>query len=200
MQSLFLTGACAAALSGCAPVAASADEADAQAIAPTLFGGSNKRGHTLVKVDLVTAQEVLRLAELQSIRMELATLARWPPRGAGLLWRQPRWTFSAPVICEKVASYDWVRNARPHGIVLAREWRIYVTAEAGRKSSRLPPCPPTPYLRRSAMPPARKGSHNLAVSPDARTAWTTDLGSRTVTRVDLVTRRAPLSVTVGDGA
>ena len=38
----------------------------------------------------------------------------------------------------------------------------------------------------------------LAVSPDARTAWTTDLGSRTVTRLDLVTRRAPLSVTVGE--
>lgn len=38
----------------------------------------------------------------------------------------------------------------------------------------------------------------LAVSPDARTAWTTDLGSRTVTRIDLITRRAPLSVTVGE--
>jgi YVTN family beta-propeller protein len=38
----------------------------------------------------------------------------------------------------------------------------------------------------------------LAVSRDARTAWTTDLGSRTVTRIDLRTRRAPLSVTVGE--
>ena len=38
----------------------------------------------------------------------------------------------------------------------------------------------------------------LAVSPDARQAWTTDLGSKTVTRIDLVTRRAPLSVTVGE--
>jgi YVTN family beta-propeller protein len=44
----------------------------------------------------------------------------------------------------------------------------------------------------------KDGSHMLAVSPDARTAWTTDLGSRTVTRVDLRTRRAPLSVTVGE--
>jgi YVTN family beta-propeller protein len=38
----------------------------------------------------------------------------------------------------------------------------------------------------------------LAVSADAKTAWTTDLGSRTVTRIDLVTRRAPFSVTVGE--
>jgi YVTN family beta-propeller protein len=40
------------------------------------------------------------------------------------------------------------------------------------------------------------GSHMLAVSPDGRQAWTTDLGSKTVTRVDLVTR-TPLSVEVG---
>ena len=44
----------------------------------------------------------------------------------------------------------------------------------------------------------KQGSHMLAVSPDARHAWTTDLGSKTVTLVDLMTRRAPLSVEVGE--
>ena len=43
----------------------------------------------------------------------------------------------------------------------------------------------------------KQGSHMLAVSPDGRHAWTTDLGSKTVTLVDLVTRRAPRSVGVG---
>ena len=38
----------------------------------------------------------------------------------------------------------------------------------------------------------------LTVAPDGKTAWSADLGSKTITRVDLVTRRAPLSVTVGD--
>ena len=43
----------------------------------------------------------------------------------------------------------------------------------------------------------QEGSHMLAISPDARHAWTVDLGSGTVTLVDLLTRRAPLSVAVG---
>jgi YVTN family beta-propeller protein len=38
----------------------------------------------------------------------------------------------------------------------------------------------------------------VVVSPDARHAWTTDLGSKTVTLVDMLTRRAPQSVTVGE--
>ena len=37
----------------------------------------------------------------------------------------------------------------------------------------------------------------LAVSPDGNHAWTTDLGSKTVTLVDLKTRRAPQSVEIG---
>ena len=37
----------------------------------------------------------------------------------------------------------------------------------------------------------------LVVAPDGRHAWTTDLGSKTVTRVDLLTRRAPPSIEVG---
>ncbi|MGE5952697.1 MAG: YncE family protein [Qipengyuania vulgaris] len=38
----------------------------------------------------------------------------------------------------------------------------------------------------------------LAIAPDAMHAWTTNLGSRTVSRIDLVTRRSPLSVMVGE--
>ncbi len=37
----------------------------------------------------------------------------------------------------------------------------------------------------------------LAISSDARHAWTVDMGSGTVTLVDLLTRRAPQSVEVG---
>ena len=42
------------------------------------------------------------------------------------------------------------------------------------------------------------GTHMLAVAPDGRHAWTTNLGSRTVSLIDLKTRRAPRSVEVGE--
>ncbi|KPQ32474.1 MAG: hypothetical protein HLUCCX21_02365 [Porphyrobacter sp. HL-46] len=189
-----LTGACAAALSGCAPVAA-ADEADAQAIAPTLFV-ANKRGNTLSKVDLVTGEEVLRLASCINPH-ELATSPDGRHVALACYGGTTVDVFRASDL-EKVASYDLGENARPHGIVWHENGRIYVTAEGRQEIVEIA------ALSSHAVPPpiryatGKEGSHMLAVSPDARTAWTTDLGSRTVTRVDLVTRRAPLSVTVGE--
>jgi YVTN family beta-propeller protein len=44
----------------------------------------------------------------------------------------------------------------------------------------------------------QRGTHMVAVAPNGNTAWTTDLGSRTVTLVDLKTRRAPRSIEVGE--
>lgn len=96
----------------------------------------------------------------------------------------------------RVKSVELGENARPHGIVWHPNGDIYATAE-GRQSV---------FWIRSPMgehealeySTGKQGSHMLAVSPDARHAWTTDLGSKTVTLVDLKTRRAPLSVEVGE--
>ena len=88
-------------------------------------------------------------------------------------------------------------GARPHGIVWHANGDLYSTAE-GRNSIywiRKPLSSSADVLEYGT---GKDGSHMLAVSPDARTAWTTDLGSKTVTRVDLLTRRAPLSVEVGE--
>ena len=88
-------------------------------------------------------------------------------------------------------------GARPHGIVWHSNGDLYATAE-GRKSIFWirNPMSASPDILEYAT--GKEGSHMLAVAPDGRHAWTTDLGSKTVTRIDLVTRRAPLSVEVGE--
>lgn len=95
----------------------------------------------------------------------------------------------------KVASIELGDNARPHGIVWHDNGDLYATAE-GRQSI---------FWIRDPLGKAetvefgtgQRGTHMLVIAPDARHAWTTNLGSKTVTRVDLLTRRAPQSIEVG---
>ncbi len=164
------------------------------AMTPTLFVAA-KRGNTLSKVDLATGKEVLRLPSCTNPH-ELATAPDGRHVALACYGGTTVDIFRTDSL-EKVASIDLGANARPHGIVWHANGDIYATAE-GRKSVFWirGPLSETRGLFESAT--GKEGSHMLAVSPDGRTAWTTDLGSRTVTRVDLVTRRAPLSVTVGE--
>lgn len=187
-------GAAAIALAACAPLDAP-ETGSAAVMPPTLFVAA-KRGNTLSKVDLTTGDEVLRVPSCTNPH-ELAT----SPDGLHVALACYGGTtvdvFRASDL-EPVASYDLGENARPHGIVWHPNGRIYVTAEGRREIVEIA------ALSHHAIPApiryatGKQGTHMLAVSPDARTAWTTDLGSRTVTRIDLVTRRAPLSVTVGE--
>lgn len=181
-------------LAGCAPAAAP-QSTGAEAMAPTLFVAA-KRGNTLSKVDLATGKEVLRLPSCTNPH-ELAT----SPDGlhvALACYGGTTVDIFRTSDLKPVASYDLGENARPHGIVWHANGRIYVTAEGRQEIVEI-----AALVHHLIPPPIRyatgqQGSHMLAVSPDARTAWTTDLGSRTVTRIDLVTRRAPLSVMVGE--
>jgi YVTN family beta-propeller protein len=171
------------------------EDAGAGAMAPTLFVAA-KRGNTLSKVDLATGKEVLRVPSCTNPH-ELAT----SPDGQHVALACYGGT-SVDIFrtdnLERIASYDLDENARPHGIVWHANGNIFVTAEGRQEIIEIA------ALSYHAIPPpiryatGKQGSHMLVVSPDARTAWTTDLGSRTVTRIDLRTRRAPLSVTVGE--
>jgi len=180
------------ALAACAPVTAPGEAGGATS--PTLFVAA-KRGNTLSKVDLVTGREVLRLPSCTNPH-ELAT----SPDGGHVALACYGGT-SVDIFrtdsLERVKSIDLGANARPHGIVWHDNGNIYATAE-GRRSIFQVVGPLTGAAVLFEFATGKEGSHMLAISPDARTAWTTDLGSRTVTRVDLVTRRAPLSVTVGE--
>jgi YVTN family beta-propeller protein len=189
-----MAGAAAlAALAACAPVAAP-DGAAGAAMPPTLFVAA-KRGNTLSKVDLATGTEVLRLPSCTNPH-ELAISPDGQHVALACYGGTTVDIFSTGSL-EKVASIDLGENARPHGIVWHTQGDLFVTAE-GRKSIFRIATPLAAARQLFEFGTGKQGSHMLAVSPDARTAWTTDLGSRTVTRIDLVTRRAPLSVTVGE--
>lgn len=181
------------ALAACAPVTAPEASAGA-AMPPTLFVAA-KRGNTLSKVDLATGREVLRLPSCTNPH-ELATSPDGQHVALACYGGTTVDIFSTGSL-ERVASIDLGENARPHGIVWHTQGDLFVTAE-GRKSIFRIATPFAAARQLFEFGTGKQGSHMLAVSPDARTAWTTDLGSRTVTRIDLVTRRAPLSVTVGE--
>lgn len=180
-------------LAGCAPLEAPAN-VDAAAMAPTLFVAA-KRGNTLSKVDLATGKEVLRLPSCTNPH-ELATSPDGQHVALACYGGTSVDIFRTDTLA-RVASIELGTNARPHGIVWHANGDLYATAE-GRKSIFWLRSPLAETRELFEFGTGKEGSHMLAVSPDARTAWTTDLGSRTVTRIDLRTRRAPLSVTVGE--
>lgn len=156
---------------------------------------AGKRGNTLAKVDLATGAEVLRLPSCTNPH-ELATSPDGQHVALACYGGTTVDIFAAATLA-RVASIDLGTNARPHGIVWHANGDIYATAEGRQSIFRIAdPLSETRALFEFGS--GKIGTHMLAVSPDARTAWTTDLGSRTVTRIDLVTRRAPLSVMVGE--
>ena len=155
---------------------------------------AGKFGNTLARIDLATGRETARV-ETCANPHELAVspdgrhVALACYGGAGIaIFRTDDLTQAGYV--------GLGEGARPHGIVWHRDGNIYATAEGRRSIYRVTgPVTATPQTFEFAT--GKLGSHMLAVAPDGRHAWTTDLGSKTVTLVDLVTRRAPRSVEVG---
>jgi YVTN family beta-propeller protein len=180
------------ALAACTTVPAT--DGATTAMPPTLFVAA-KRGNTLSKVNLESGAEVLRLPSCANPH-ELATSPDGQHVALACYGGQTVDVFRTSDL-ERVASIDLGENARPHGIVWHDIGDLYVTAE-GRQSLFWIRDPLGADRTLFEFGTGKQGSHMLAVSRDALLAWTTDLGSRTVTRVDLLTRRAPLSVTVGD--
>jgi len=190
------TLAVALGLAACAPATEPlAGGSQAAASAPrggTLFV-ANKFGNTLSKIDLGSGERVLDVPSCANPH-ELAT----SPDGAHVALACYGGT-SVDIFrtddLARVKRVELGENARPHGIVWHANGALYATAE-GRKSV---------FWIRDPLGRAetfeygtgKEGSHMLAISPDARHAWTVDMGSKTVTLVDLITRRAPQSVEVG---
>ncbi|GGA02509.1 hypothetical protein GCM10010923_09100 [Blastomonas marina] len=184
----------ALALLGCAPIAGEETRASgASDVGGALFV-AGKFGNTLARIDLASGEETARVASCVNPH-ELATspderyvaLACYGGRTVDIFRTSD---------LAKVKSIELGEGARPHGIVWHANGDLYATAE-GRQSI---------YWIKDPLGAAetfeyasgQRGTHMLAVAPDGRHAWTTDLGSKTVTRIDLRTRRAPLSVEVGE--
>lgn len=183
--------ATAALLAGCAPL-------DHDAAPPLPQSGAlfvaGKFGNTLSRIDLASGLETARV-ETCANPHELAVspdgehVALACYGGAGIA------IFRTADLGQ--AGYVGLgQGARPHGIVWHGNGDIYATAEGRRSIYRIAaPLSATPQNVKFAT--GKQGSHMLAVSLDGRHAWTTDLGSKTVTLVDLATRRAPRSVEIG---
>ncbi|TCD05566.1 YncE family protein [Erythrobacteraceae bacterium CFH 75059] len=155
---------------------------------------ANKRGNSLSRIDLATGQETRRVDACANPH-ELAT----SPDGrhvALACYGGTRVDVFRTGDLHRVRSIDLGPGARPHGIVWHAGGDLFVTAEGRRSVFRIADPLGTAALTEFAT--GKDGSHMLAVAPDARTAWTTDLGSRTVTRIDLAGGRAPLSAVVGE--
>lgn len=155
---------------------------------------AGKFGNTLTRIDLATGQKTARVDSCKNPH-ELATSPDSNHVALACYGGTAVEIFRTSDLA-RVKRIELGENARPHGIVWHPNGDLYATAE-GRRSIF--------WLRRplSEEPEAfefatnREGSHMLVVSPDARHAWTTDLGAKTVSRIDLITRRAPQSVEVG---
>lgn len=184
----------ALALAACAPVAGEQGEAQAASDVDGALFVAGKFGNTLARIDLASGEETARVDSCANPH-ELATshdgryvaLACYGGRTVDIF---------RTADLGKVKSVELGEGARPHGIVWHSNGDLYATAE-GRQSI---------YWIKDPLGAAetfeyasgQRGTHMLAVSSDARHAWTTDLGSKTVTRIDLLTRRSPLSVEVGE--
>ena len=162
--------------------------------APSTLFVANKFGNTLSRIDLASGEEVQRVPACENPH-ELAT----SPDGrhvALACYGGTRIDIFTTDALEKVASIDLGANARPHGIVWHESGAIYATAEGKQELARIiRPLEPDHAI--TFYRTFKAGSHMVAVAPDESAAWTTDLGSKTVTRIDLREGRASLSREVG---
>lgn len=99
---------------------------------------------------------------------------------------------------ERVTTVPLGAGARPHGVVWHANGELFASAE-GRKSVFRVRAPLSAQPQVTEFPTGKDGSHMVVVSADARTAWTADLVSGTVTRIDLTGGAAPLSAATGKG-
>lgn len=192
LTALFASAALVACGSAAEPGGAGGPGASASDAVGSLFV-ANKRGNTLSKIDLASGSEVTRVDSCANPH-ELATSGDGRHVALACYGGTTVEIFATDTL-EKVSSIELGANARPHGIVWHANGKIYATAE-GRQSI-FAVSDPLGEATAQEFATGKQGSHMLAVSPDGKTAWTTDLGSKTVTRIDMDGNAPPLSREVG---
>ena len=180
----------------CAPMAPSGDARapiSGQPVEGALFV-AGKFGNTLTKVELASGETAATVASCANPH-ELATSPDESHLALACYGGRTVDIFRTSDL-GKVASVDLGEGARPHGIVWHANGDIYATAEGRRSIFWIRD--PLGAAEAFEYGSGQDGTHMLAVAPDGRHAWTTNLGSRTVSLIDLKTRRAPRSVEVGE--
>jgi YVTN family beta-propeller protein len=96
---------------------------------------------------------------------------------------------------QRQQTIDLGANEGPHGIVWLRDGRILATTERSQSLAIVDPRGAEPKV--SAISTGQQGTHMVAVSPDARRAYTANIGSGTVSVLDLAAGRKLRDVSVG---
>ena len=86
----------------------------------------------------------------------------------------------------KLRTIDLGPNEGPHGIAWLKDGRLVVTTE---RSQSLAIVDPAAGKVAASIKTDQQGTHMVAVSPDGRTAYTANIGSGTVSVIDLANRR-----------
>jgi len=90
---------------------------------------------------------------------------------------------------------DLSPNAGPHGIIWLADGRILATTERSQSLTIVDPRGERPAV--SAISTGQQGTHMVVVSPDARRAYTANIGSGTVSVLDLAAGTKLRDVEVG---
>ena len=96
-----------------------------------------------------------------------------------------------------VSTVDLGRHTRPHGLAWLDASRLAVTTEG---SAHLLVVDPAKAAILAEIETAQEISHMVAVTPDGRRAFVANIGSGTVTAIDLETSTKLADIATGDGA
>lgn len=95
-------------------------------------------------------------------------------------------------------SYDLGENKNPHGIIWHKDGRILATTEGGQSIVIISGQGDFAARNVSSISTGERGTHMLAVSSDGKFAYTANLGSGTVTKIDLTKGKSVKTVPAGD--
>lgn len=95
---------------------------------------------------------------------------------------------------ERIRSVELAPNSGPHGIVWLPDGRIVATTEKAKTLSIVSP----DLARVTTIPTTQDGSHMVAISPDNRRAFVANIGSGTVSVIDLKAARKLRDVQIGE--
>jgi YVTN family beta-propeller protein len=193
----FAIGASVLALAACSPTTAELPAPPAiadPAMAGQLLFVTNKGEDTLSKVDLAKGKEVQRVPSCTTPH-ELAVSPDGNHVALGCYGGRSITIFRTSDLAE-VKQIELGEGAKPHGIVWHPSGTLYATAEGRKAIYRIAdPMGDAPVL--TEFMTGQDGTHMLAVAPDELAAWTVNMVSGTVSRVDLTGTAAALTAEMG---
>lgn len=156
------------------------------ASAQTLVIG-NKGEDTVSFVDLKTGREVRRV-ETAKAPHEVA-ISPDGARAAVVAYGGQTIDIFDVGTASLVERIDIAPNLRPHGLVWLKDGRIVATAEGSDSVAIVRASKEGAGERVRQIATGQKGSHMVAVSPDGSRAWVANMGSKSITAIDLAAMR-----------